>query len=88
MAQHPVQLNIGNAQGKGSKRQTKQSGQGKAMVLGVFATADVCLLSSSHLPVQSQAELCSLSLFIFDVTARRQGAISFYLKGHIEAIFL
>lgn len=58
------------------------------MTLGVFGTADVCLFSSSHLPLQSQAELCSLSWFLFDVTTRRQGAISFYLKGHIEAIFL
>jgi len=29
-----------------------------------------------------------LPLFIVDVTARRQGAISFWLKGHSEVIFL
>lgn len=58
------------------------------MAYGMFATADVCLFSTSHLPVQSQAVLCTLSLFIFDVAARRQGAINFYLKGHIEVIFL
>lgn len=58
------------------------------MAYGVFVTADVCLFSTSHLPVQSQAVLCTQSLFIFDVAARRQGAISFYLKGNIEVIVL
>lgn len=62
--------------------------RGVAMAYGVFVTADVCLLSTSHLPVQSQAMLCTLSLFIFDVATRTQGVISFYLKGHIEVIFL